>query len=75
MARRFCQCSYCGTKYAKGDDKALEDNWARFEVEIGNDECYDKKVRVSCSDEKCRELMRDELFATLGPRKVPVAPL
>lgn len=73
--KRFAQCSYCGRKYTRSDDKAIDDGWARFVIEIGKDECYDMKVRASCSDGNCRELMRDEMFEMLGPRRVPVAPL
>ena len=71
----YKSCSYCGAKYNKSDDKAIEDGWARFELSSGNSDHYDSKIRVSCSNPNCRELMRDEMFEALGPRNKILAPL
>lgn len=75
VIKNFKTCSYCGEKYNKNDDKALEDGWARFEISIGKEDCFDARVRCSCSNPNCRELMRDEMFEMLGPRNVKIAPM
>ena len=73
--KTFRLCSYCGAKYNKSDDKAIEEGWARFELLWESLNHYDSITRVSCSNPNCRELMRDEMFEALGPRNKILAPM